>query len=99
MASRFPCKHEKWADQRAAAARARTNRPLVMGSTPDCPWCVRESSREIVNRLIRREALEEAAKAAEDCYHGPGDHGCSHGRDIAAAIRMLAEKPLQRKSR
>jgi hypothetical protein len=38
----------------------------------------------------RKRVLEEAAKIADECYHGPQDHGCTHGKEIAAAIRAKA---------
>lgn len=35
-------------------------------------------------------AYEDAASVADECWHGPGDHGCDHGKAIADAIRARA---------
>jgi hypothetical protein len=55
---------------------------------------IREAWALIVGKAVSRAVAAEreaCALAAEDCYHGPGDHGCSHGREIAAAIRARGE--------
>lgn len=46
----------------------------------------RDSIATAIQKAVEGER-EECAKVAEDCYHGPSDHGCSHGKEIAQDIR------------
>ncbi len=60
-------------------------------SREHCRYCKeREGGGINVHALVeqaRQEQREKDLEIAANCYHGPGDHGCSHGREIAVAIR------------
>lgn len=57
-----------------------------------------EQSKGVIAAALH-EAEQRGARAeretcgliAEQCWHGPGDHGCSHGSEIARAIRARSE--------
>lgn len=68
MASRFPCPHETWANQRAAAAKAREtrNEPLVMGATPNCPWCSQKSGQQMAETLMKAIFVDSLQKALKE---------------------------------
>ena len=54
-------------------------------------WRYKETSDAILSAYSRgrKDMKEEAAKVARECYHGPKDHGCNHGKEISEAIREL----------
>lgn len=59
MGSRLPCKHETWARRQHAATRE-NHEPLVMGPTPHCPWCARESGEKLADGLMSKLTAENA---------------------------------------
>ena len=76
MSHRFPCQHETWA---RGFTWQRSEGVTLMGSNPPCPWCARDTGRELADGMMTRlvneknaalDALRQAREALKVIAHG-----------------------------